>query len=79
MKPQEVPPHDPTDSRLAKLEEEVAHQQRLLDELNEVITGLRMEVDRHALKQTQIETAIRNVSDSLEGAEGPVDEKPPHY
>ena len=65
--------------RQTQLEELVAHQQRLLDELNAIVTDLRGEIDRLTLEQMRLNTTVARLVEYHEGAETSPDEKPPHY
>ena len=64
------------DERLEKLEAHVAHLERQIDQLNEVIIQQSQELDR-------LKKQIGRVSQTLESAEldriKSVDPKPPHY
>lgn len=65
-----------TDRRLRALEERLSFQQRLLDELNEVVLGQRAVLDRLARELAACRAAIGDLS--LRGDDLP-HEKPPHY
>jgi len=65
--------------RQTQLEELVAHQQRLLDDLNAIVTEQRTEIERLTLEQLRLKTTVARLVDFHEGAETSVDEKPPHY
>ncbi len=62
--------------RLEKLESHVAHLERLLEQLNEVVIFQTQELDR-------VKKQMGRVSQTLEGAElermKSVDTEPPHY
>ena len=61
------------DERLTALEERLMHQERLLEELNEIVTTQQGTIDK-------LQREIARLRDQL--AEGPgedVDEPPPHY
>jgi len=69
------------DERIERLEMEVAHQQRTLDQLNEVV--IEQSIDLLRLQRTiqQIAKQIEQLATPARTAE-PVDladEKPPHY
>ncbi|MEM6331386.1 MAG: SlyX family protein [Planctomycetota bacterium] len=66
-------------SRATKLEELLAHQQRMLDDLNQVVTELRSEVDRLTLEHGRTRLTLTRLVELHEGAEEAPDEKPPHY
>ncbi|TWT38292.1 hypothetical protein KOR34_32610 [Posidoniimonas corsicana] len=65
--------------RQTQLEELLAHQQRMLDELNSVVTGLRNELDLANLERTKLKTTVARLVEHYEAADGGPDEKPPHY
>ena len=64
------------EERIEKLEGHVAHLERLIDQLNEVIIQQSQELDR-------LKKQVGRVSQSLQSAEldriKSVDTKPPHY
>lgn len=66
--------------RLLQLEETVCHDQRLIEELNRVVIGLRLELER---LQTRLQTAERNwgmLDQRVRSHEDNLPhEKPPHY
>jgi uncharacterized coiled-coil protein SlyX len=66
--------------RVLQLEETVCHDQRLIEELNQVVIGLRLEIERVHLRLSAVERnwglldqRVRSHEDNLP------DEKPPHY
>lgn len=65
--------------RLTKLEELLAHQQRLLDQLNAGVTELRDDADRLLAGQAKLKATVGRLVEFYEAAEGAADEKPPHY
>lgn len=66
---------DATESRLLKLEEKVAYQDKLVTDLNEVVVSLHRRVDE---LQARLDTAERTLRQELEGRDI-ANEKPPHY
>ena len=66
---------DADDARLLKLEEKVAYQDKLLEELNDVIVSLHRRVDE---LRARLDTAEGTMRQELGGREM-VNEKPPHY
>lgn len=61
------------DERLTALEERLMHQERLLEELNDIVTTQQSTIEK-------LQREIARLKDQL--AEGPtedVDEPPPHY
>ncbi len=65
--------------RQTRLEELLAHQQQMLDDLNAVVTGLRSEMDRATIEQIKLKRTVARLVEFYEGAEGGADERPPHY
>ncbi len=68
------------DRRLLQLEETVCHDQRLIEELNQVVIALRQEIERLQLRLLaterqwgMLDQRVRSHEDNLP------DEKPPHY
>ena len=67
-----------SEERLIDLETRIAHQDHALAELNDVVTDQQARI-------MQLETLLRSLAERLasmaeEGqADGPVDERPPHY
>ncbi|MBL8889851.1 MAG: SlyX family protein [Planctomycetaceae bacterium] len=66
--------------RLLQLEETVCHDQRLIEELNRVVIGLRLEIER---LQNRLQNAERNwgmLDQRVRSHEENLPhEKPPHY
>ncbi|MEM6798652.1 MAG: SlyX family protein [Planctomycetota bacterium] len=67
------------DDRLTQLEELLAHQQRLLDELNGVLTELRTDVDALTREQAKLRATVARLVQLHDGADDTPGEKPPHY
>lgn len=65
--------------QLTRVEELLAHQQRLLEQLNGVVTEQRREIDLLLASQARLEHTVKRLAQFQEGAEGLPDEKPPHY
>lgn len=75
----ETPLPDPSAShneRLLVLEERLAYQQRLIDQLNEVILRQQVEIEKLARGLTGCRTSLQRLS--ALGEDLP-HEKPPHY
>jgi uncharacterized coiled-coil protein SlyX len=69
-------------ARIEKLEIELAHQQRVTEQLNEVVTEQTKELLRLARSVAQLSKQVvelRKRPDSSEPAPTLEDEKPPHY
>jgi len=69
----------PTD-RQRQLEELLAHQQHLIDELNGVVTQQRLEMDTMQRRLKSLESKLQAVAErAAAGGEDLPHEKPPHY
>lgn len=67
------------DSRITHLEEHIAHQSALLEELNDVVTDLRGEVDAlNRRVEMLLKRAAEQEADDMQSA--PLaDQRPPHW
>jgi uncharacterized coiled-coil protein SlyX len=63
------------ESRLLKLEEKLAYQDKLIADLNEVVVSLHRRVD---VLYARLDAAERTVRQELGGRDA-ANEKPPHY
>jgi SlyX protein len=70
-------PHNSPDDRLITLEEKLAFQQHLLDEINAVVVGQQAEIDRLRRDVSQLTEASRVLFDR--SGDNLPHEKPPHY
>lgn len=71
---------DETARELIRLEEVLSHQQRTLQDLDEVITAVRDDADRHGRSLETHEATLRRLVEGQRAAEPmPPDERPPHY
>ena len=67
-----------SEERFIDLETRLAHQDQLLSELNDVVTGQQARImDLEELCKALLER-VRSLGDGLP-AGNPVDERPPHY
>ncbi|TWU60188.1 hypothetical protein Poly51_04630 [Rubripirellula tenax] len=67
-------------ARLIELEIQIAHVQRLYEQLNEVVTEEALRADRIQHKLDTLTNQVRDLKNkSPESAGDPLDEKPPHY
>lgn len=62
-----------------ELEVLIAHQQRLLDELNAVVTDQQHQIDQLTRDHLRMKRTIDRLVQFYEGADTSVDERPPHY
>ena len=66
--------------RLTELEIQLAHVQRLYEQLNEVVTAQAFEIDQMQRRVVALETKVKDIkAASTEPPEDPLEEKPPHY
>ncbi len=68
-----------TDSRLTELEVQLAHVQRLYEQLNEVVTEQAMLADRMTQQFARLQDQVRTLKEKAPTTVDPLDEKPPHY
>lgn len=68
-----------TDDRCTELEIQIAHVQRLYEQLNQVVTEQALASDRLQLKVDQLTQKVKELKDQPSEAVDPLDEKPPHY
>ena len=67
-----------SEERFIDLESRLAHQDQLLHELNEVVTGQQARImDLEELCRALLER-VRSLGDGMPSG-SPVDERPPHY
>lgn len=66
-----------SDQRLTDIEIALAHDRRMIDDLNDALVDANKEIARLTHRLTQLEKVVAGVSDQLAGA--PPNEKPPHY
>ncbi|MEZ6090424.1 MAG: SlyX family protein [Pirellulaceae bacterium] len=67
-----------TDDLIVQLQETVSFQQRAIDQLNEVITQIRLELDQANLRLEKHEARLKYLAETQTVDEVP-DERPPHY
>lgn len=66
--------------RLLQLEETICHDQRLIEELNQIVIGLRQEMERIQLRLLAAEQNWGMLDQRVRSHEENLpDEKPPHY
>ena len=65
--------------RVTELEIQLAHSQRLFDQLNEVVTANAIELDRLHKRVHALEALVKELKRKSLSAEEVPDEKPPHY
>lgn len=67
-----------SEDRLINLESKLAHQDQLLNELNEVVVEQQARIMQLEQLSTSLIDRVRAISESAPG-EGVQDETPPHY
>jgi len=63
------------DDRITELETKISHQEKLLDELNEVVTGQWRDID--ILKKKFV--LLNEMIQQLDGKSSEADAPPPHF
>jgi SlyX protein len=72
-------PKDPQE-RMTELEIQLAHVQRLYEQLNEVVTEQSGRIDLLERRCHQLQTQYKELKERQpESGLDPLDEKPPHY
>jgi SlyX protein len=61
--------------RLMELEIRLAHQERTIDQLHDVVLGLRKELESVQRKFGEIEAKLESDANEV----GPANERPPHW
>ena len=67
-----------SENRMNDLESKLAHQEHLLEELNQVIYQQQKAIDTMELKLNLLIQRLKDVAGGA-GDIGPANEKPPHY
>ena len=67
-----------SEDRLVEIETKLAHQEHLLDELNNVITTQQATIMRLEERYEILVSKLRSISEALPADSEP-DERPPHY
>jgi len=70
-----------SEERFIDLESRLAHQDQLLHELNDVVTGQQAKIMQLEELCRSLIDRVRSVGEGGEGSESgdPADERPPHY
>ncbi|MEO1495597.1 MAG: SlyX family protein [Planctomycetota bacterium] len=69
----------PPNAELVRLEEILSHQQKLWQDLDDSLTGLRDQSDDQARRVVRLEDAARQLLEQQRTTEAMPDERPPHY
>lgn len=67
-----------SEDRLVQIETRLAHQEHLLDDLNDVITEQQQTIMRLEERYEILVSRLRSISEALP-ADAEQDERPPHY
>ncbi len=67
------------EQRLIALETELAHQQRLCEQLNEVLIEHTKAITQMERIILRLEGQVKEIRRQAEDAKDPADDKPPHY
>ena len=67
------------EKRIVELEIQLAHVQRMFDQLNDVVTEQAGRVDKLAAAQKKLQEKLEQSNAKGSEASDPLDEKPPHY
>ena len=65
--------------RVTELEIQLAHTQRVVEQLNEVVTEQSKQLDRVMRSVTRFEEKLDDFKHKIEEKRDLLDEKPPHY
>ncbi|NND97498.1 MAG: SlyX family protein [Pirellulaceae bacterium] len=65
--------------RITDLEIQLAHVQRLFDQLNDVVTDQSSRLSQMERVMKQIEEKVKQIKPADQQSVDPLDEKPPHY
>lgn len=64
--------------RIQRIEEQLAHEQHTVQQLNDVITNLHLDFKRLSEKFDKLQTRLTELATKQDAGPMP-DEKPPHY
>ena len=67
------------DNRLTELEVQLAHTQRVVEQLNEVVTEQSRQLDQVLRVLKRFEDKLDDFKYQIDEKRDPLDEKPPHY
>lgn len=68
-----------SEERFIDLETRLAHQERLIDELNDVLTDQQSRLTRLEAVSESLKDRLRAIGEGGAGTGAPDDERPPHY
>ena len=67
------------DNRLIDIESKIAHQEHLLDELNQVLTSQQAQIARLEAMCSGMLERLKSMAEQPDSAGANNDERPPHY
>lgn len=67
------------EERVTRLEEIHTHQQHLIDQLNEVVVGLRLDLTRLEKRYDEQQSRLKTLMADHSVIEDDPNERPPHY
>ena len=68
-----------SEDRFIDLESRLAHQDQLLNELNEVMTQQQAKLMQLETLCNSLISRVRSIGDAMPADSDPTDERPPHY
>ncbi|MGB7347896.1 MAG: SlyX family protein [Pirellulaceae bacterium] len=68
-----------SEDRITELEIQLAHVQRMFDQLNEVVTEQALRLDQVVAHQKKLSEKIAKQQNDGDSPVDPLSEKPPHY
>ena len=69
----------PMEDRLTKVETQLAHTERICEQLDEVVVQLSRDADENRRQIKRLQEQIKALKAKLEDFGPAADEKPPHY
>ncbi|MBP5858263.1 SlyX family protein [Marivibrio halodurans] len=67
------------DDPLIELQMQLAHQERTIDDLSDVVAAQAREIERLTGRVAIAERALADMVEALDRAGAPLHQKPPHY
>ncbi|SMP65240.1 SlyX protein [Neorhodopirellula lusitana] len=74
-----TPSTQPIEDRVTKLEIQLAHTERICEQLNEVVTQLSRDAQERDRLLKRIVEQLKDVKNKMDESGTAEDEKPPHY
>ncbi len=67
------------EERLIETETKFAYQEKLLQELSDVVYDQQQQIDKLTKKLNDFVSQLNDLTDTIPQSSAPADEKPPHY